>query len=46
MNIIIRTASMAIVAVAVASCGGGNKNTGSAAVQEEIPVGLFFFACR
>ena len=38
MNIIIRTASMAIVAVAVASCGGGNKNTGSAAVQEEIPV--------
>lgn len=38
MNKIIRTASLVAVALTVASCGGGNRNTGPAAVQDEIPV--------
>ncbi len=38
MNKIVRTASLVAVALTVASCGGGNRNTGPAAVQDEIPV--------
>ena len=38
MNKIIRTASLVAVALTAASCGDGNRNTGPAAVPDEIPV--------
>lgn len=38
MDRIIRTVSLAAAAIAVVSCGGGNKKTVTGAVQEEIPM--------
>lgn len=38
MDRIIRTVSLAVAAIAVVSCGGGNKKTETGAVQEEIPM--------